>query len=134
MLSARSPRARRIVGLAAAPALLLALVACGDDDDGSGDSAGGDFSEQARSLSDRYDEMEEPTREQFGDALDAIRSMDPPAEIAGDWDTMMDALEGFEDIDLENPDPEPMAALEDPEAQEASDRVDAYMSDECGIE
>jgi hypothetical protein len=132
MLSARSPLARRIVGLAAAPALLLAFAACSDDD--GGDSAGGNFCDQARSLDTAFDDVDDPTSAEFGEALDRIRSMDPPAEIADDWNQMVSALDGLEDIDLENPDPEALADFDTEAMQQASDNVDAYMSEECGIE
>ena len=129
MLSARSPLARRIVGLAAVPALLLAFAACSDDD-----SAGGDFCDQARSLDSAFDDIDDPSSAEFSEALDQIRSMDPPAEIADDWNEMVSALDGFEDIDLENPDPDALAELDTEGMQEATDNVDTYMSEECGIE
>jgi hypothetical protein len=124
--------ARRVLGLAAVPALLVGLAACGDDDDDS--ASGGDFCDQAESLNETFEEIDDPTSEQFAEALDRIRSMDPPEAIADDWNQLVEALEGFEDIDLENPDPSVLAALEDEDVQAAGDRVDEYMSEECGIE
>lgn len=131
MPSARSPLARRIVGIAALPALLVGLSACGDDDDSAGS---GDFCDQARSLDSAFNDIEDPTSAEFGAALDRIRAMDPPAEIADDWEQLVSALDGFENIDLENPDPDALADLDTEAMQEASDRVDAYMKDECGVE
>lgn len=130
MHTSRPTLARRALGLAAVPALLVALAACGDDDD----SAGGGFCDQAESLNETFNETDDPTSEQFGEALDRIRALDPPAEIADDWNQLVTALDGLEDIDLENPDPEALAALDTEEMQQASDRVDEYMSEECGIE
>jgi hypothetical protein len=130
MPSARSPLARRIVGLAAVPALLAGLAACGDDDEG----AGGDFCEQARSVDSAFDEIDDPSSADFSEAIDRLQEMDPPAEIAEEWDQLMSSLDAFEDIDLENPDPEALAELDTEEMQEASDKVDEYMSEECGIE
>ena len=97
-------------------------------------SGGGDFCDQADSLNDTFDSIDDPTSDQFSEALDRIRSMDPPAEIADDWEQLVSALDGLEDIDLENPDPEALAGFDTEAMQEASDRVDAYMSEECGIE
>jgi len=130
MHTSRPTLARRVLGLAAVPALMVGFAACGDDDD----SAGGGFCDQAESLNETFDEIDDPTSEQFGDALDRIRAMDPPEEIADDWNQLVTALDGLEDIDLENPDPEALAALDTDEMQQASDRVDEYMSEECGIE
>jgi len=129
MHTSRPTLARRVLGLAAVPALMVGFAACGDDD-----SAGGGFCDQAESLNETFDEIDDPTSEQFGDALDRIRAMDPPEEIADDWNQLVTALDGLEDIDLENPDPDALAALDTEEMQQASDRVDEYMSEECGIE
>jgi hypothetical protein len=117
--------------MAAVPALLLGFAACGDDDDSAG---GGGFCDQADSLNQTFDEVDDPTSAEFSEALDRIRAMDPPAEIADDWDQLVSALDAFEDIDLENPDPEALAAFDSEEMQQASDRIDEYMSEECGIE
>ena len=128
----RSPHVlRRVLGLTAVPALLLTAAACGDDDD----SAGGSFCDQARSVEERFDEIQDPTTEEFGAALDAIRDMDPPAEIADDWNTMVSALDVFNDIDLENPDPNALAEFEAEaaEMEAASERVSTYMQEECGF-
>jgi hypothetical protein len=139
MTTSRPTLARRALGLVAVPALLVGLAACGDDDDSggdsaSGDSASGDFCDQAESLNESFEQIDDPTSEQFADALDRIRSMDPPEEIADDWNQLVSALEGIEDIDLENPDPEALAALETEEMEAAGERVDEYLSEECGIE
>ena len=132
MTTSRPTLARRALGLAAVPALLVGLAACGDDDDDS--ASGGDFCDQADSLNESFEQIDDPTSEQFGEALDRIRSMDPPEAIADDWNQLVQALEGFEDIDFENPDPEALAAFDSEEMQAASDRVDEYMADECNIE
>jgi hypothetical protein len=132
MTTSRPTLARRVFGLAAVPALLVGLAACGDDDDSA--SGGGDFCGQAESLNDTFEQIDDPTSAQFGEALDRIRSMDPPEAIADDWNQLVQALEGFEDIDLENPDPEALAAFDSEDMQAAGDRVDEYMAEECGIE
>jgi hypothetical protein len=129
MTTSRPTLARRVLGLVAVPALLVGLAACGDDD-----SAGGDFCDQTDALNETMEGIDEPTSEQFGEALDRLRSIDPPEAIADDWNQVIEALEGIEDIDLENPDPEALAALENEDVQAASDRVDEYMAEECGIE
>ena len=131
MTTSRPTLARRALGLVAVPALLVGLAACGDDDDGAG---GGDFCDQAESLNETFEQIDDPTSAEFGEALDRIRAMDPPEEIADDWNQLVQALEGFEDIDLENPDPEALAALDSEEMQASGARVDEYLAEECGIE
>ncbi len=75
------------------------------------------------------------------EALDTMRSIDPPAEIAEDWAAVTsfteDMISALDDIDVTDP-----AALEElgrdleqnAEAlEDAADRVDRYLEDECGI-
>jgi hypothetical protein len=133
MTTSRPTLARRVIGLAAVPALLVGLAACGDDDDDTASGGGGgDFCDQTDALNETMEGIDEPTSEQFGEALDRLRSIDPPEAIADDWNQVIGALDGIEDIDLENPDPEALAALENEDLQAASDRIDEYMAAECG--
>jgi hypothetical protein len=75
------------------------------------------------------------------DALDTMRSIDPPAEIAADWEAVRsfseEMITSLDEIDVTDP-----AELEElgrelernAEAlEDAADRVDRYLEDECGI-
>ena len=127
MTTSRPALPRRTLGLATIPALLLGLAACGDDDE---DSASGDFCEQAEAREETMDSISEPTNEQRDDAMEAFRAMDPPAEIEDEWTTVMSALDAFT---ADNPDPAAMAELMTDEMQAAGDRVDEYLTEECGL-
>jgi hypothetical protein len=125
ILSTR-PGLRRVAGLATAPALLLALAACGDDD-GGGSGASGDFCEEAEALDQRFDDSE--AGEDFQEVVDELQRLDPPAEIEDDWDELLSAFENF--------DPEDPSSLENVDTEridEASQNIDEYMQEECGIE
>jgi hypothetical protein len=135
----------------------------GDDaTDGDGEGAfglGGDFCAQV-SDADRFfssfddeSDVQDPAEvsamiRQARDTLDAI---DPPAEIAADWNQLVGAVgelaDLFERVDFS--DPQSFANLEDdPElleefmtieqrfegVEEAGDRVADYVREECGIE
>ena len=79
------------------------------------------------------------------DAVEAMREIDAPAEIADDWETVVSASESMLDAidELDLSDPESAAQqLEDLSTQleedaaaieEAGDRIDQYLSEECGI-
>ena len=79
------------------------------------------------------------------DAVEALRGVDAPAEIADDWEAIVSSAESMLDAidELDLSDPESVAQqLEDLSAQleedaaaleEAGDRVDEYLSEECGI-
>ncbi|HET6953822.1 MAG TPA: hypothetical protein VFI47_25890 [Acidimicrobiales bacterium] len=124
MLTTLSPgsRLRRIAGLAAVPALLLALAACGDDDGGGG--ASGDFCDNAKDLDSQFSGDAGDTE----DIASALSSIDPPAEIADDWETFVSALEAFNE-DPSSVDPEAAGKLE-----EASANIEKFMEEECGID
>lgn len=147
---------RRLSVILLVPVLALG-AGCGDDDDAS---AGGDFCDRARlldaqmsSLENEFEGDDIPSSEVFDEAADALGDLadGAPSEIKGDLETLADGVreiaEIFGDIDLSDPE-----ALSDPENAEqlqamgermeeldatvgdASDRVEAYLADECGIE
>ena len=123
-----TPTARRLLAALAVPALALGLAACGDDDDSASAES---FCDAAREIEERFSNMDPSTPAEFEEAIAAIDELDPPAEIADDWETMMEALESFADIDLTDPNAFDESAFSDAEA--ASERVGEYMEEECGI-
>jgi hypothetical protein len=79
------------------------------------------------------------------ESRDTLQSVDPPAEIAEDWSTVISyfdtAVTGSENLDLSDP-AELEQQLDDlttlleegsTELEEAGTRIDAYLKDECGI-
>jgi hypothetical protein len=125
MSFSRSPLVLRILGATAVSATLLTLAACGDDDDSA---SGDDFCAQARELDDTSEDIDE------AGAVEALRQLDPPDEIADDWNTMVDLLDDMANLDPSDPDvaADQLDQLE--EAQAAADNVSAYLEDECGID
>ncbi len=125
---------RRILGLAAVPALVFAMAACGGDDDESS-SGGGDsssFCDDARTIDEAAENTDTEDLDAFGDAIAAMQALDPPAEIAEDWALMFESFEQMSDLsveDMENLDEDSFA-----EAEAASERVSTYMEEECGID
>lgn len=146
---------RRLAVLLTLP--LLALVSCGGDDDDGGSAAGfcdraDTFDEQFAQLEEQFDGSETPSAEIFDQAADAIEDLadEAPSEIEGDMRTVSGGVreiaEIFGEIDLSDPE-----ALSDPanagtlaelsermetlgeEVEDASDRVETYLQDECGI-
>lgn len=148
---------RRLALLLLVPVLALG-AGCGDDDDDV--SSGGGFCDRARLLDAQMSNLEEqfegdeiPSGDVFEQTADAISGLadDAPDEIRGDLETLADGVreiaEIFGDIDLSDPealsDPENAEQLEaigermeelDATVGESSDRVEAYLSDECGID
>jgi hypothetical protein len=115
---------RRLVGLAAVPTLLLTAAACGDDDDSAGSS--GSFCEKAKQLDEQFADSESSDSTDMNAALAAFSELDPPAEIADEWAMMLGTIEGGEAFD-------PTDADAMAEFEAASEKVNTYMEEECGI-
>jgi hypothetical protein len=143
--------------LAGAAAVVL-LAACGGDggsaaDRAAADSAaernGGsgeaDFCTQAAGIDERVDRAledlggEDPSvTDAFRQIAEELRAIDAPDAIRSDWEAMATGLDRmadtFADVDLS--DPQSLAALEEAEGDltAASNNVEDYLRDECGIE
>ncbi len=115
----------RLAALAAAPALLLPAAACGGEGDSAGDVS--DFCEQAAALDDRFSDTEDVTSSDFGEAIEAFTELDPPEAIAQEWDIMLGSFQGSASVDPADPE-----VVE--EIRVASDKVNTFMEEECGLE
>jgi hypothetical protein len=138
---------RRSLSLALATILFAGFaVACGDDDDAAGGTTSPEnFCAQAERLDEQFAAMDEDDPAVMQDAVAAMRGMSVPEEIREDWTVMTEGLEAiaeaFAGIDPEDPQAalEAMGEIDDLEAQfegvdEASERVEAYLQDECGLD
>jgi hypothetical protein len=142
-------------------AVVVLLAACGDggyggDSSGAGGRAGSaaaetsaaggadEFCTRAAQLDQRVEsalsdlEGEDPSvKEAFQQLADELRAMDPPDAIASDWDALAGGVDqlatAFAEFDITDPDS--LAALEEAEDKltTASDNVETYLRDECGI-
>ena len=75
-----------------------------------------------------------PENDEFSEVVGVLEELDPPDEIAADWEPVVELLVRVRD--LEAPQPEdleevlaPVAALDD-----EIRRIQAYVSEECGVE
>lgn len=127
---------------------------------GGGGGGVGSFCDKAELLDARFNQLDEslggdqlPTGETFKEVAEAVSSLagDAPQEIRADLEKVSEGVtrfaELFEGIDLSDPssfsDPEVMAKLEESQAEletlgeeveESSDRIEAYLEDECGLD
>ena len=65
--------------------------------------------------------------------LEAFEELDPPDEIADDFDAMLEASRNIADVDQSDPEAMADAQAEIESATEAQERVSAYLDEECGI-
>jgi hypothetical protein len=117
----------------------LLLAACGDDDGDDVDAADSEFCQQFRGVQEGFDEDEQDFDEamdQLEEALNELRTLDPPSEIADEWETYLDGLEAFTEFDPTDPEAAEAAQqdLDQEELQDAMQTVDTYLRDECGID
>ena len=95
------------------------------------DSAFNDQSTDQSSLAD-----------QFQQTADAVRSVDPPAEIADDWETIASGLEQFGSAFAKYDPTDPAAASSFAQQSQklqtefagAGANVEKYLSEQCGID
>jgi hypothetical protein len=135
-----------------------------DDDDGGSVAASvsgsGSFCDRAESVQAEFDSLDSefsgselPSGDVFDRAADAIADLadDAPSEIKADLETVADGVREiadlFGEVDLSDPealnDPDNAEALQemstrmgelDEKVTGASDRVETYLKDECGID
>jgi len=152
-------------GLSVAAAVVL-LTACGGSDEGtpaassdtsepsssaaesSGNSADSQFCTDADAIQERVgatlDEQSDPAalQQALRQGAAEIRALEPPQEIATDWNALADGVEqiavSFESIDIN--DPNALATFEQEVGQlqaqlaTASTNVGNYLRDECGLD
>lgn len=152
-------RQRRFLTVSLLTSLAFVGVACGDDDGGGGGGGSAssfcDTVEDFKSASDESDSIFTGTElpdagdveEIMTNAGDAVEEMmdNAPAEIADDVEMMGDAtkrmIDAFEAADWDlmavATDEDFAAIAEELDSEEltaASDRISAYVKDECGID
>ena len=98
---------RRFVAGAAVAALLIA-AGCGDDDgDGGGASsqATDEFCQGFNRINEQFSDINPVTSpEALRDALDMLRDLDPPDEIADEYATVLEGFERLSNIDVTDQD------------------------------
>jgi hypothetical protein len=113
---------------------LLFTAACGGDDDDSADGGGGgggggdEFCDRAVALFSDTDIDDE-------EAIEQLESLDPPDEIADDWQALVEGSQSAAAGELDATDPD-AAEFEEQYNQliEATTNVYNYLGEECGLE
>jgi hypothetical protein len=121
---------RTLIGLAAIT--LLGVTACSDSDSG-GEAAGNNgsseaFCEEYQALEERFTQDPEAASDP-AQAIAALEDLDPPDEIAGEFD----ALVGASSLDPSNPDDAAELEERNDELVDAKEKVETFLVDECGL-
>jgi hypothetical protein len=152
----RTLRGRQFLLGAAAAALLAGCGGGGYGSDASATSSAADTAAATGAASDsafckkaadidqrvddglaKLDDKDPSVSDAFRQLADELRAMDAPAAISSEWAALSDGLDrmadAFDNFDLTHPDS--LTALDDAEGNlsTASDKVQHFLHDECGI-
>jgi hypothetical protein len=122
---------RFVAGVAVAG--LLIAAGCGDDGGGSASSAATDeFCDGFNRINDQLTDLNPVTdREALQNALDMLRDLDPPEEIADEYDTVLETFEKLSEIDVTDRDAVSEVREELPKAEDAFNTVGDFVDREC---
>jgi hypothetical protein len=121
----------RIVAGVAVVGLLMA-AGCGDDDDGASSEEIEQFCDGFDEINDEFADINPVTNpEALQEALEMLRDLEPPEEIADDYDMVLDGFEALSEIDLTDREAVARVQEELPAAEEAFNAVGAFVEEEC---
>jgi hypothetical protein len=126
---------RRFVAVLAIAALLIA-AGCGDDDDGDGGGASNqateEFCQGFNRINEQFSDINPVTNPgALREALDMLRDLDPPQEIAEEYETVLEGFERLSKIDVTDQDAVNEVRDELPEAEDAFNTVGDFVEEEC---
>lgn len=125
---------RSIIGLTVFGA--LAVVGCSDSEVGGESVAAGssdDFCAEFEELDERFSADPEAA-DDVSAVADALDGLNPPDEIADDFDVVVEATRELAELDPDDPDAAERAQELGQEAAAAQDRLSEYLESECGVD
>ena len=121
---------RRFVAGVAVVGLLLA-AGCGGDDDSTSSEAIEEFCDGFNEVNEQFSDINVTDSGALEDALAMLRDLDPPEEIADEYETVLRGFERLSEIDLTDQDAVAEVQEDLPEAEEAFNTVGEFVEDEC---
>jgi hypothetical protein len=121
---------RRFVAGVAVVGLLLA-AGCGGDDDSTSSEAIEEFCDGFNEVNEQFSDIDVTDSGALEDALAMLRDLDPPEEIADEYETVLRGFERLSEIDLTDQDAVAEVQEDLPEAEEAFNTVGEFVEDEC---
>ena len=111
---------------------LLMAAGCGDDDDSTSSEATETFCDGFNEINDEFSDIN-PVADPgaLEDALDMLRDLEPPEEIADEYERVLEGFEALTEIDIT--DPEEVAQVQEDfaDAEEAFNTVGDFVEKEC---
>ena len=123
---------RTIISLALAG--VLAAAGCSDSDVGgeaAGQPSGDDFCADFEELDERFSADPDATSD---DVVEALADLEPPDEIADDFEVVVDSVRALAELDPADPEDAAEAQTLSEEAADAQDRLTEYLETECEVD
>ena len=121
---------RRFVAGVAVVGLLMA-AGCGGDDDSTSSEAIDEFCDGFNDVNEQFSDINVTDPGALDDALDMLRDLDPPEEIADEYEKVLEGFERLSEIDITDRIAVAEVQEELPEAEEAFNTVGEFVEDEC---
>lgn len=121
---------RRFLAGVAVVGLLMA-AGCGGDDDSTSSEAIDEFCDGFNDVNEQFSDINVTDPGALDDALDMLRDLDPPEEIADEYEKVLEGFERLSEIDITDRNAVAEVQEELPEAEEAFNTVGEFVEDEC---
>ena len=121
---------RRFVAGVAVVGLLMA-AGCGGDDDSTSSEAIDEFCDGFNEVNEQFSNINVTAPGALDNALDMLRDLDPPEEIADEYEKVLEGFEKLSEIDITDRNAVAEVQADLPDAEEAFNTVGEFVEDEC---
>jgi hypothetical protein len=121
---------RRFVAGVAVVGLLMA-AGCGGDDDSTSSEAIDEFCDGFNEVNEQFSNINVTDPGALDDALDMLRDLDPPEQIADEYEKVLEGFEKLSEIDITDRNAVAEVQEDLPDAEEAFNTVGEFVEDEC---
>ena len=121
---------RRFVAGVAVVGLLMA-AGCGGDDDSTSSEAIDKFCGGFNEVNEQFSNINVTDPGALDNALDMLRDLDPPEEIADEYEKVLKGFEKLSEIDITDRNAVAEVQADLPDAEEAFNTVGEFVEDEC---
>ena len=122
---------RRLVAGVAVVGLLMAAGCGGDDDDSTSSESIEEFCDGFNEVNEQFSNIDVTDPGELENALDMLRDLDPPEQIADEYQTVLDGFQRLSEIDITDQNEVAEVQQDLPDAEEAFNTVGQFVEDEC---
>jgi hypothetical protein len=122
---------RRLVAGLAVVGLLMAAGCGGDDDDSTSSESIEEFCDGFNEVNEQFSNIDVTDPDALEEALDMLRDLDPPEEIADEYQTVLNGFQRLSEIDITDQNEVAEVQEDLPDAEEAFNTVGQFVEDEC---